>query len=447
MPEALRQRLGIAAFLILCSLGSLQAAWQIRSWGDALSPTDAYSEANAIREVRNFLETGLWANSGLGNVVYPGLYPDQGFVAAPDDWAHSVTPSGVYTHYPPGPEYLLYVAAKIFGPTPVAHLRLLPLVVGWAAAIYLGVSIRRRFGPIVGWLVMAACVSLPLFSDASVNIHALGYAFALLLIEIGLCVGVNTYVTPLLLLGFLQGWLTFDYVFLVTLSPVAIELMLARLRIGHTPRWRLALLRCAAAGGGFVFAHLLHFAEVWAFFGSFGAALQDLSTAASYRSGAAELGGPLQRLITTDGVIDAYFVTRFPISVPFWHPDAGLADNWRVFRFLGLTLGVWWAVLTIALLLRNLRQGPQRMFRDAKILGDWLCVSLSGFAVSAAWFIAMTNHAIHHPHFLYRHLFFGFFVCLLFVVVAPVRRRVMAAATQAVAAITSQSKGNLQPAE
>ena len=416
MPEFLRLRLEVLAFVLLCSLGTLAAAWQVRDWGDALSPIDAFSEANAIREARNFMDTGIAANAGLGNVMRPGLYPNEGFEGYPLLAGPSVTPSGVYTHYPPGPEYLLYATMRLLGPEPVSHLRILPLGITWAAAVFFGLRLRRRFGTPVASLVMLACAALPMFSDADSYLHNHGYALALLLVEIGICVGRNAMVLPFLLLGFLQGWLSFDYVFLVTLVPGTLELAMARLGIGHIVRPRLALWRCIAAGAGFAFAHLLHFAEVCAFYGSFHAALQDLTNAAAFRSGADASPGALRRAVLTVCVIWFYFIGHYPVSTFFWHPDAGIVDNWRVCRFAGLTLGAWLAVLTPVFIAARLMQ--QRRLRPSQPLrlidNDWLAMNLYGLVPCSIWYVVMLYHALGHTQYLYRHLFFCFFLYVLF---------------------------------
>jgi hypothetical protein len=420
MPDALRRRVEVVAFVLLCSLGSLSAAWHMRNWGDALSPVDAFSEANAIREVRNFLDTGITMNDGLGNVLRPGLYPDQGFQGFPTLRAASVTPSGVYTHYPPGPEYLLYAAMRLLGPHPISRLRILPLIITWAAAVFFGLSLRGRFGTPVAAMVMLACATLRLFSDADSYLHDIGYAFALLLVEIGVSVGRNKLVLPFLLLGFLQGWLSFDYVFLVTLVPGATELAMGRLGVGHAARLRLAAWRCVAAGAGFMLAHLLHFLEVWAFFGSFHPALADLTGAASCRAGASEAGGPLHRFVETFGIIKYYVVGQYPISTFFWRPDAGLPGNWQVFRFAGLTLGIWWVVLTHLFIVLHLLSGRRVSHPARKLDSDWLVVSLCGLVPCVLWYVVMLNHAADHTHYLYRHLFFGFFIGALFCMTALV---------------------------
>ena len=422
MSDRVRRTAWLIAFLLFCSLGALSATCDVWRHGDALSPVDPYSEANTVRGARNFLDTGLTVNAGLANLLRPGLYDDEGF--AGDDLAHrtrSLQPNGVYTHYPPGPEYLLYAAMRVFGATPLTPLRSVPLLISWAATLFFGLTLRRRFGAAAGWLLMAGCLALPLFSDAGGYLHAIGYAFALLLVEIALCLRERVLTPALFAVGFAQGWISFDYAFLVALAPGALEFALPRLRLGDTAQPRRALWRCAAAGAGFTAAHALHFVEVGGYFGSFSAALHDLGAAASYRAGA-ELGGLGTHLLKMDGAIFSYFVSMFPVSTFFWAPDATLADNWRMCRFLGLTLGAWWIVLTLGMLLRNAWQARRGVVGDARLLGDWLFVSLCGFVPSSLWLLVMVDHAIEHRQFLYRHLFFAFFLWLLFVVTAVLRR-------------------------
>jgi hypothetical protein len=54
MSKGLGRHLGLVAFLLLCSAGSLLAGWKMHNWGIALSPVDPFSEANALREADEF---------------------------------------------------------------------------------------------------------------------------------------------------------------------------------------------------------------------------------------------------------------------------------------------------------------------------------------------------------------------------------------------------------
>ncbi len=264
---AIRAKVPTLLFILLCSSAALFSIWQVHDWGNELSTVDPYSEANALREVRHFLEDGLLRHDGLGTVYYPGMYPTEGFAGDQDGLHFGISAEGVYTHYPPGPEYLLYAAAELFGPEPVSRLRLLPITIGWAATLFFGFAVRRRFGSTVGWIVMGACLLTPTVTDGFVGLHSQGYAFALLLLEIGCAIGFGRSVAPFALLGFLQGWLSFDYVFLVTFAPLAIELAMPQIEPEYQRRWRLTLIRSVLAGSGFAAAHALHFVQVWAYLG------------------------------------------------------------------------------------------------------------------------------------------------------------------------------------
>jgi hypothetical protein len=405
----IRRHNAIALFLLLCSVGSVISVWQIRDWGDALSIVDSYSEANALREVRNFREHGLLRDSGLGNVNYPGLYPGDGFAAEPEERRYGVSAEGVYTHYPPGPEYLLYGAEKLFGPAPVSRLRLLPSAIGWGAMIWFGLAIRRRFGDATGWLIMGACAITPAVTNGFVGLHYQGYAFALLLVELGIAIGANARVAPFAVLGFLQGWLSFDYVFLVALTPVALELVLPKIDPPYQSRWHLALLRAGLAGGGFAAAHGLHFLQVWAYWGSLEATLRDFAGAAAHRAGTeAGVSGYLHQAL---GNLKTYFYGVHPFNTSLSDPDLADLQDWSMFRFLGLSLGPWWLLITLALMIREYI-GSAHDTRALRM--DWHFVSVTGLVTSSLWLVTMVNHGGYHRHFLFRHLFFAFFVLALF---------------------------------
>ncbi|MGF6313299.1 hypothetical protein ABIB82_007451 [Bradyrhizobium sp. i1.8.4] len=405
-------------FLALCAVGPIICLWLVAGWGDRLSYVDQYSEANVLRELRHFLEDGLASHYGLGTVYYPGMYPEDGFAAEKDVSMYGVSSEGVYTHYPPGPEYLAYAAARVFGATPVSHLRLLPITIGWVAITCLGLSVRRRFGTAVGWLVMGACAITPTVWDGFVGLHDQGYAGALLMIELALAIGPGTGAWSFALLGFLQGWLTFDYFFLVGLTPLAVELAMPRIDPDYRPRWKLALTRTLLASGGFAAAHGLHFMEVWAYWGSFSAALNDFRSSAAHRSGIAlfDQAGLYSMVMLLNFM--SYFVGLHPLSLSLIVPDFQLQAEWGTFRFLGLSLGPWWVVVTLVLSIGRLAtQNPQL----TKIRTKWTMVWCVGAAVSSVWFVVMVNHGYVHRHFLYRHQFILFFLMILFLSVGAER--------------------------
>jgi hypothetical protein len=126
-------------------------------------------------------------------------------------------------------------------------------------------------------------------------------------------------------------------------------------------------------------------------------------------------------------VLKHYLVGDYPISTVFWQPDAGTPGNWRAFRFMGLTLAIWWLVLTNVFVIgKKLRPSPPRAGRAVD--DDWLAVSVCGLLPCSLWYIVMLNHSSVHVHFLYRHLFFCFFLFVLFCATALAKELSRAAA-------------------
>lgn len=424
MTELAARRVLLAAFIILCLAGTIYRTWEIRGWGDQLSAVDPHSESSVLREVDGFRAQGLTHDSGLGNVLFGPRYPDVGF-AGPlgEDLKLSVTPSGVYTHYPPGPEYLTYIAEAVFGPEPVSHLRLLPLALCGAAAVFYGLSLRSRFGDVAAWLVMLASLGVVSFSDANSSVHMLGYALAFLLVEIGVAIELNCLRAPFFLLGFLQGWISFDWVFLVVLTPLAVELSLPLISLGYKARLRLAFERGILAAAGFTFAHLLHFAEVWSFYGSFSDAVADLRDSAKFRFSGDDsteaIAGAFGRL----RLLAHYIFSQKPIVSPFGGRDDVVPIH-RSFRFLGLTLGALWPLVATVLGAIDVIRW-RRGLPALGLLWRWFFIGLIGLAASCVWYVAMPAHSFVHRHLLYRHLILCFELWAIFLAVlaaGPIER-------------------------
>ena len=409
--DLIRRRAAIVLFLCLCAAGPLFSVWRVHDWGNRLSTVDPYSEANVLREVRHFIEEGPTRYYGLGKVYYPGMYPTEGFAAEPDVSKFGVSVEGIYTHYPPGPEYLAYAAAELFGPEPVSRLRLFPIMLGWAAMTFFGLAIRQRFGAAAGWLVLGACTITPTVTDGFVSLHSQGYALALLLFEIGLTIGGKARLLPFALLGFLQGWLSFDYVFLVTFTPLALELVMPRVDPVYRPDWKRAVSRTILAGGGFAAAHVLHFFQISAYWGTFSAAAGDLAGAAAHRAGMETTHGPFSYLTQAVANSGYYFYGLHPFSAALSPPDPDNIADWSMFRFLGLSLGPWWLLVTVALMIWS-HLNPKSP--AASLRTGWHVVSAAGMAVTSLWLVVMVNHGLAHRHFLYRHQFLMFFFMILF---------------------------------
>src|SRR4051812_44138851 len=200
--------------------------------GDGLSPiAHAYSQGGSLRGGERFAVEGLTINYGLADLSYGGRYPGVGLTG----------PSGkdpndpVYHGYPPGPEWLNALQIRVWGPEHPSRLRILPVAVGMIAAGLFLASLATTIGGPRALTVYLVCVLSPMFTNMTHGLHYQGYAFSLLLLELALLMptmrkldqplGVRLPVL-LFLLGFFQGWLSFDYCFVVTFAAVPMAFLL-----------------------------------------------------------------------------------------------------------------------------------------------------------------------------------------------------------------------------
>ena len=399
MPDARRwTQLAVLALVAHFAVQQIQVA---RELGDRLSPiADRYSEANAVRAVDGYRARGLRSNAGLPDSAFGGRFPRAGHEPlAPDGY--------VDTHYPPGPMWLAYGTASTCGTERIACLRILPLTVGAAALAAFALGLVASLGPARGALATLAVLPVPLVTNMMHGLHYQGYAFALLLVQTLLVLrfyerGARSWRrlgSACFALGFLQGWLSFDYFFLVALCPMPFAALLSDLGRREPRRVVLGLVACGVAG--FALAHGLHFLQVVVFRGGLAAAAADLLGSARERfdpGRTPELRGMGLGPAQTDPLI----VASFYLQVVSAHP------NFFGFRLGGLLL----ALLACSFLLGG-RSFPIRGARLRVTLGDarpWEAALALGTAVACLWIVSMRGHALAHQHFIPRHLFLAYFV-------------------------------------
>jgi hypothetical protein len=283
----------------------------------------------------------------------------------------------------------------------------LPLTVSGIGAFVLALALIVSLGFARGGAVAFAAFAVPLYSNMMLGLHYQGYALALLSIQLGgllFLYGADRQlaVRDLALvggLGFVQGWLSFDYFFLVAFAAVPIAVLFSDLREPRSRKRLLALI--AVSAGGFGFAHALHFLQVVAYYGDFMAALDDLLGVARERA-------------------DPAVSTLEP-------PPAWASDPWMIssiFLFVlakrpahfGFSAGyALLAGLSVLVLLRGSRiplpGTGQHLCVGASTRPAWAIVA--AVIVSCAWISVMSGHAHTHPHFIPRHLFLAWLVLLL----------------------------------
>jgi hypothetical protein len=416
-PLSRRASLAHLTLALLLATGCLVGPVRLASsLGDRLAErADPYSEANALRGAEAYLQKGWLADASLPETTYGRLYPEIG---------HIVKFSGkryVDTHYPPGPTWLAAGMRVVCGAQPVSCLRTLPLAVSAAGAFALAFALLAVFGTSLGLALAVAAFAVPLYTDMMLGLHYQGYALALLSVQLaGLLLVYGTGRAPaardLALaagVGFAQGWLSFDYFFLVALAPLPIAILFSDLREREAQRRLLVLV--AASGGGFAFAHGLHFLQVVAYYGDFGAAVRDLLAVAGQRA-------------------DPQKSAAEP--PPAWASDPWMLSSIYLFvlalrpAYFGFAVGyLLSAAFAVLALLRGMRvrlPGTQRELALSASTRPALALA-AGVVVSCAWISVMPGHGHTHPHFLPRHLFLAWLMLLLALAsavrVAPVGAR------------------------
>ncbi len=374
-----------------------------------LSPVaDAFSEANALRAGEGYAEKGFLSNAGLPDLCYGDQFPNRGAWRV-EDFPVEFTMSPlkkdcIYTHYPPGPDLLAGVLTKVCGAGNLGCFRLFPTSIAIVSLAMFAWMLCSAIGREKAALMMLAVAVVPMTSNMMHGLHYQSYAFSLLLVEVGLFLNIfrkrqgpgALYLFILFVLGFIQGWLSFDYFFLVSLSAVPFALLYGDPDRGAGRR-RL-ILAVAAPAAGFGFAHFLHFIQVSIYYnGSIAAAYNDIFGVGRVRfdesgSGLEFITGRILlsiRYLFISARKELFFIVNIPV-------------------IMGITLMLLWFRDA-----RAITRRPLRLALTWESSTRNFYVIIAAFAVSFMWVIVMKQHSAVHTPYIGRHLFLLYFVCIL----------------------------------
>lgn len=382
--------------------------WHIAlSLKDGLSPiANAYSESNSIRAGESYAVRGFTYAWGLPDIIYGTRFPDRGdkLKAKPGQTEF------IYTHYPPGADWLAGLATVLFGPGEISRFRSIPILIGAAGLLVFAGGLLRFFHA-HPWKAVAAFVVVLLFPMITNMMHGLhhhGYTTTLYLVQLAVLLAIvadgfklsRWQMTVLVALGFLQGWLSFDNFPLVAFSSIPFSIAWWHRRAAGTG-WgeHTALLLLPTAG--YALAHGIHFLQVAAYLGSLKAAYHDLAGAAAYRSGQSEtaLGG-----IGTFKLFWRYLVQYLPRRRFFGTP---LLENLAIFILLVAWSRLW--------LQRPPRRAPPVRF-TLNLRWEAVAGAAAAVMVGAFWIFAMTQHARHHGNYIPRNFLLAYLLPLLAVI-------------------------------
>jgi hypothetical protein len=395
----------VCGFLLVVGIVAWLGRGQVRfvfQLGNALSPiADAFSEACSLRAGENFAEHGFRSNKGLPDFAYGDQFPDAG--VCKKSLRQGTT--AVYTHYPPGPDWLAGLMTRLYGVGKLPYFRLAPIGLALASMLFLGGCLVRTLGPVPAVLALCALAWVPLFTNMMHGLSYQSYAFSLLLAELGVLLVAfhrrplrpGMAVAALVVLGFLQGWFSFDYFFLVTLCAVPCWLLQYDRKPTHDLKRLVAYVLAPAFGFGC--AHLLHFWQVAAYHGTVQAALGDFINVARWRASGDTFGARLSK-------DELYLLPLLKIYL-----DVLSTETYFNFSFRHL--------LGLMALLPLVAQAGIQVGRLASVRVSWTgerrswLVLTTAFALSALWMAVMRNHSIIHLHYIPRHFFLFYFFCVL----------------------------------
>jgi hypothetical protein len=353
---------------------------------------DAGSEADGLNSGMNFYKNGFLLNAGLPDRGHPH---DKLFLD-PNDTPYF---GSVYTHYPPGPNWLIGLSIYVFGPTKVPFYRLPPILFSGLCLIGTYLLVRKSLGAMVAGAILVVLMQLPMTTEMMHGLFFHSYALVLLLFQMSFVytrlkldakLSAKT-LWIIFLCSFAQGWLSFDYAFVASLYPLAL-----------VSGWftsqsrRSMILATICAGLGFTTAHTLHLGQLWIYYGAFERAYTELLSAGQYRMNGNPAIGPE---LTRWDVLKVYFTELLPsYTQAVWF-------SWI------LPLSAVGLAIVGGLTRRNRSPGyDQSEWRTAPLIA--VCCA---FVVSICWISLMKNHAAEGGHrmFLPRHFILLLFACLL----------------------------------
>ena len=443
-PTARRLLILVFAFLVV-----VQGLYLLQIGPGVGKLSDGFSEANAIRAAEAYLKDGIASYHGLPRQAFGKRFPNEGFrsvILESDgsiraDMRRALPPSyadadkWVYTHYPEGPDVLLALMGRVAGLDHPRLLRLLPLGLCLAATAFFFFTLAQAFGTDRAALIAAACVVLPMFNTYMPGLHFQGYSFALFLLQISLLIRhywlqakTPIWSCPVLfLLGFLQGWLSFDVFFIVAL--IAVPLWLARMAEGRAPSKSSLVFAVLFPSAGFALAHSLHLLQVSGEVGGLAAAIAEFRTTAVERAG--DSGGVvpamLQRPIFQSWLSDTghfAYLRSLTLASYQYIRDFLCPPNLQFFPFLLIAFIVGLPVI----LARSVRLPLPKITKSQPVgvalswpePGSFLPTLIAAFLVSSLWLFVMPAHSIGNHHITVRH-FFVFYFFLVLVIAKSVR--------------------------
>jgi hypothetical protein len=396
---------------------------ELRHIGNGLSLTaDPYSEANAFRAAEHYATKGFLVDTGLPHIVYGTQFPHEGWVI--DLWRWPL-PQGVYTRYPPLPDLVCGVFERFIGREYRVLWRVLPIALGLLALVFVYTRFRNPIGTLPAAGVVALLGVTPLTTTYLHGLHFQGYAHALAIVQMAVTASIllgarhPTVGEKAALggLGLLQGWLSFEYLLLVSFMALPLYFV-ARAAGGRQDRQSVVWL-VGLPAAGFLAAHALHLLQVAVFYGSLNDALQDYGGRMRFRL--TDIYGaphPYFWVLSTTGA--AYLILLFT-GDPAGEAHFGVLLPILVLAAAGIYLVLSVYRLRMESVADEPSRGPPRNGGGRVRPAHALAAIGSAFVIAGGWLVIMPAHAISHVHVVPRVFILPYMTCALLLGVFPLR--------------------------
>ena len=212
------------AFILLIIIGL--AAIGIKhslEFSNKFSYSDEHHELLVLSAAHAFVDKGFDSNFGLPDFNYYQPPPSQ---VKRNMVASYIGPSpgtpDIYTHLPPGPYLLGGLFVKVCGKGNLSCLRLLSTAISISALLFFATMLFSSLGPLKSAILMFFIAIIPMTRNEMHTFTHTNWAFSLFIIQLGFLlylfkkkIKLNMPMLAILfILGFIQGWFSFEYFFL-----------------------------------------------------------------------------------------------------------------------------------------------------------------------------------------------------------------------------------------
>ncbi len=350
------------------------------------------SEWMTVNGGRGFAEQGFLSNGGLPDILYGSVSPE------------GEKKKFIKLTYPPAPHWLAGIFIKICGLGNQSCYRIFPAILGIISLIFVAKILLSVLEPIKSALMMLSLAVVPTTIIVMHGLTYLSYSSSLFLVQLALLLKIfkedskynKNNLLILFIAGFIQGWFSWDYLFLVCLSPIPFALLYFQDSKEYRYHVLLIILACSS---GFLFAHFIHIIQVIIYKGGILAAYKPLYIKTMNR-----FDGSLQS--------EMFMVheSRLRILLNYLNKYASSGVSYKINFMIFL-------IFSIILIL--IREAYLTIQKPVQIALSWkspsrnFFVIITAFIVSFLWIFIMKQHAAFHRDYFTMHLHLLYFICVL----------------------------------